>query len=67
MLLYNSFLWQSPKNVMQATKIDSKNKKKRDYSTYAAMQHNELNLMKTLCVWVWGGGTKCSAHQHNVR
>lgn len=25
MLLYNSFLWQSPKNDMQATKIDFRN------------------------------------------
>lgn len=27
MLLYASFLWQSPKNIMQATKIDFKNKR----------------------------------------
>lgn len=30
--------------------------KKRGYSTYAATRHNDLNVMKTLCVWgQWGG------------
>lgn len=63
-LLYASFLWQSPKNIMQATKIDFRNKRQ----TNAAMQHNDW-LMKTLCVEGRLGGmwTKCSARKRNVR
>lgn len=65
--LYVSFLWCRPKKARRATKIDFE-KKKVNYRINASMQHNDENLMKTLCVKRegWGVCGAGSARKRNV-